>query len=234
MSVNPVADRAPSLPRTDAADRRRSKELSMHISMGLVASITLAAVLALFALSMGIGQASLSYAASLGLSWAYVVLAASLLAETTPGGQSAGLAGLAFAAMYSGLVTVVYFVQLTTVARAAAAPDVLAALSYEQLGSLMFNLDLLGYALMSVSTFFVGLSMRPIGTSDRVLQVLLLVHGIFAPVCVLLPMLDVFGAMPREGGNAVGIMVLVGWCVYFAPIALLSVAHYYRRAAAAA
>ena len=215
---------------SDEADDRRSKGLSVHKTIGLVASVTLVAVLALFALSMGIGQADLSYAASLGLSWVYVVLAASLLAEASPDRQSAGLAGLAFAAMYSGLVTVVYFVQLTTVAHAAATPDVLASLSYQQLGSLMFNLDLLGYALMSISTFFLGLSMRPVGTGDKALKVLLLVHGIFAPVCVLLPVLDVFRTMPREGGDTIGIMVLIGWCIYFAPIALLSVAHFRRTA----
>jgi hypothetical protein len=198
----------------------------MDRTTGLVASILLCATLGLFALSMAVGLPALSYGASLALSFCYVVVAASLVAEAADNRRGIALAGLAFAAMYASVIATVYFVQLTTVAHGSAGVDVLKALSYNELGSLMFNLDLLGYGLMSLSTLFVGLSMSPRGRGDTILRLLLIVHGVFAPVCVLLPILDVFGTMARGSGNTVGVMVLFFWCVYFAPVAGLSVIHF--------
>ena len=98
-----------------------------------------------------------------------------------------------------------------------AAADVLKVLTYRELGSLMFNLNLLGYGLLWISTFFIGLSITGTRRTDRWLWWLLMVHGVFAPMCVALPILDVFASMPRSSCDATGIAVLLVWCAYFAP-----------------
>jgi hypothetical protein len=41
-----------------------------------------------------------------------------------------------------------------------------------------------------------------------------------------MPMLGLFGSMAPDSGNLIGIVMLVFWCIYFAPIGLLSVAHF--------
>ncbi len=69
--------------------------------------------------------------------------------------------------LYAGFVTTVYFVQLTTVLYQNAAPDILKLLTDQKLGSLMFNIDLLGYGLMSLSTIFVGLTLDGRGKLER-------------------------------------------------------------------
>lgn len=198
----------------------------MNRTIAVASSMLLTAAITVFAASMAVGQPGLSHASSLILSFGYVGLACAFASEAVPDRRTAALIGVAFASMYSGLVTVVYFVQLTTVAQASAGSQVLEALSYSNLGSLMFNLDLLGYGLMAISTFFVGLSIQPLGTRDRVLRLLLLVHGAFAPMCFVMPMLGLFGSMAPDSGNSIGIIMLVFWCIYFAPIGLLSLAHF--------
>ncbi len=198
----------------------------MSRTIGIAASAALTAAIAVFAASMLMGSPTLSYVSSLLLSFAYVTLVGVLAGETGADRQAAALIGVAFASMYSSMVAVVYFIQLTTVAQASAAPAVLDALSYAELGSLMFNLDLLGYGLMSISTFFVGLAMRPENGRDRLLRILLLLHGVFAPACLLMPVLNVFGSMPKGSGTSIGILILTAWCVYFAPIGILSILHF--------
>jgi hypothetical protein len=141
----------------------------------------------------------------------------------------AAQAGVAFGILYAGFVTSVYFVQLTTVLHQAASADILKLLSYQELGSLMFNLDLLGYGLMAISTLFIGLTVIGVRRVDHWLKLLLILHGVFAPMCILLPILNVFGAMPRASGEATGIAVLLFWCAYFTPVGILSIYHFRTR-----
>jgi hypothetical protein len=130
--------------------------------------------------------------------------------------------------MYAGFVTTVYFVQLTTVLHQNAAPEILKLLTYQELGSLMFNLDLLGYGLMSISTFFIGLTVIGSNRISRCLRLLLLVHGVFAPMCIAMPILNIFETMPRSSGDATGIAVLLFWCAYFTPVGILAVIQFAR------
>jgi hypothetical protein len=194
----------------------------MNRLLGLTSAAAVGAAVVGFALSMLVGQEYASYATSMALSWAYVLLACSFSAIATKATSVAAHAGTAFAILYAGFATTVYFVQLTTVLHQTAPPDILKVLSYQELGSLMFNLELLGYGLMALSTFFVGLTT---GTTDRVgwwLKVLLIAHGAFAPICVAMPMLNVFGTMPRGAGDNIGVMISFAWCVYFLPVTILA------------
>lgn len=168
-----------------------------------------------------------AYAMSLLISWTYLVLASSFSGVARASERVAAQAGVAFGVLYAGFVTSVYFVQLTTVLHQSASADILKLLTYQELGSLMFNLDLLGYGLMAISTLFLGLTITGPGKVDRWLRFLLILHSIFAPMCIALPMLNVFGAMPKGNGDAIGVGVLVFWCVYFTPIGILSILHFH-------
>jgi hypothetical protein len=128
-----------------------------------------------------------------------------------------------FACLYGVFINLVYFTQLTTVANQVLSQEILSVLSYESLGSLMFNLDLLGYGLMALSTFFIGMSIIPTNRIDKWLKRLLMIHGIFAPTSVLLPMLNVFNSNMGSSGATIGIAVLLVWCAYMTPIGMLSI-----------
>ena len=56
----------------------------------------------------------------------------------------------------------------------------------------MFSYDLLGYGMMSLSTFFIGLSMKPENKPDKWLKYLMIIHGIFFLGCFFMPMTDIF------------------------------------------
>jgi hypothetical protein len=200
----------------------------MNRTFGLASSMGVAAVTVLFAASMLApgDQSYVSYALSLILSWTYILLACSFAAEAPAFRKAAAHAGLVFAALYAAFVGIVYFVQLTTVLHNSAPADIIGVLSYRQLGSLMFNLDLLGYAMMALSTLFIGLSIISKSVIDRVLKALLIIHGVFAPACLIMPISNVFGTMKGASGDAIGIAVLLGWCVYFTPIGILSYLHF--------
>lgn len=130
--------------------------MNRRIGLWSAALTTLATVG--FALSMALtsGQtfAGWSYGICLLLAWSYLVLACAMAAISKDEKHAAALAGVGFAVLYAGFVTTVYFIQLTTVLHASAAPEILAQLSYSTMGGLTFNLELLGYGLMAVSTFF--------------------------------------------------------------------------------
>jgi hypothetical protein len=201
----------------------------MHRVIGLTASILVTASTVCFAVAIIAGAATVSYGSSLILAWAYVALVGTLAVEAGEDRKSAGQTGMAFGVLYAAFATSVYFIQLTTVAHGTASSELLISLSYRELGSLMFNLDLLAYGLMAMSTFFIGLSMNPNAKPDRVLRLLLLFHGAFAPVTLLLPILNVFGTMTDGAGAATGVLILFAWCLYFTPIGVLAIYHFRAR-----
>ena len=82
---------------------------------------------------------------------------------------------------------------------------------------------------MSAATFFIGLTIVASTKADSVLKVLLIVHGVFAPVCVLLPLSDVFGSMSQGEGARTGVTVVLFWCVYFTPVGFLLIWHFAMR-----
>lgn len=189
------------------------------------------AMVLLFALGMIIGSNSLSYFVCMLLSWAFVIVICSFAADVTEDRKVYAHGAIAFACIYAVLIDIVYFTQLTTVAHQAASPEVLNALSYETLGSWMFNLDLFGYGMLAISTFLIGLTITPQNVSDKWLKALLMIHGIFAISCVLMPMMNVFNADMGTGGAIYGIIALLIWCAYFTPIGILSAVYFKKHQA---
>ena len=64
--------------------------------------------------------------------------------------------------------------------------------------------------------------------ADRWLKYLLLVHGVFAIGCFVMPMLGLFTA-GMAGGDWIGTAILLFWCAYFAPIGVLSIIHFSKK-----
>ena len=200
----------------------------MNEKTGFIAAIILTASTFIFAVSMLIPWEGLSYFICIMLSWGYVVLSCAFAVNAPSDKKALAFGGVAFAAIYAVFVNLVYFTQLTVVAGGTLSEELLSLLSFSHMGSWMFVLDLFGYGLMAVSTFLIGLSFTAENKPDKALKALLLVHGIFAVSCLLLPMLNIFNAT-MEGGEWIGVAVLEFWCGYFLPVGVLSILHFKRK-----
>ena len=195
-----------------------------NIKVGkLGATITGAAVLA-FAISMLIdfftNTIFFSCLSSLFIAIGYIIFVAGILSSQKDCPMTAtAIAGIAFAVIYAILIFLVYYAECTTVRmNAALSEEAISIISYSHLGSLFFNYDLLGYAFMGLSTFFVGFSIKPINNSGKWLQRLLWIHGIFFISCLIVPMLPIF---TPGTDSIVGTILLEFWCIYFLPVCIL-------------
>lgn len=186
------------------------------------ALVDLLAVLG-FAVCMLLGFNSGSYFCSMFIAFGSVIMMCGFLHFASPERKTAGYVAAAFAAVYAAIILTVYFTQLTTVRLAALTEQTRELLDFQQMG-MFFSLDLLGYALMSLATFFAGLTVEPKDKPSKWLRVLLMIHGAFFISCLPMPMLGVFQA---DSPTWIGVAVLEFWCAYFCPIAALAF-HYFR------
>lgn len=198
----------------------------MNRKIGMVSSLVTLLAVAAFALCMLVGYNAGSYLASMFIAWGYLPMACAFAARARDEARAAALTGVAFAAVYGVLIAVVYFAQLTAVRLSQLSEEALSILDYSRFG-LFFSLDLLGYAFMALSTFFLGLTVSPAGRADRWLKGLLMIHGVFAVTCVALPMLGLFKP-GMAGGDLIGVLVLEFWCAYFLPLCALAYRHFQR------
>ena len=173
-----------------------------------------------FALGMLANQIMVCYLTSIGIAWGLILMNAAFLRFSRADAKTAAICAVAFGAMYAFCNTMVYFVQVSTVRTSELTGAALRLLDYRQFG-MMFDLDLLGYCLMALSTFFAGLTIVVRGKPDRWLKALLLLHGMFAITCFLLPMLGVFNT-DLQGADWIGTAIMEFWCVFFLPIGILS------------
>lgn len=154
----------------------------------------------------------------------YIIMCAGFQHESEADRRVSANIGMVFAAVYAVLVLSVYFSQLAFVRFGSLTEQAERVLSFIP-GSLMFSYDLLGYGMMSLSTFFTGLSMKPRSKPDKWLRCLMLIHGVFFLGCFFMPIAGVFSAASASesvGGN----IALLFWCVYFVPIGVLSFGHF--------
>ena len=169
-----------------------------------------------------------SYFVCMLLPLGYIMMAAGLQREADDDRKVAANVGLVFSAIYATLILMVYFAQTTSVRLDGLGDDALRVLDFRRCG-LLFNYDLLGYGMMALSTFFLGLSMRAENRADRWLKRLLTLHGLFFISCFLLPMTGMFQGMAGGGTGRGGAIALVIWCIYFLPVGLLAWKHFGRR-----
>lgn len=198
----------------------------MNRKLGMIASVVTAIGVAGFALSMILKADSMSYFSSMIIAWGFIPMTVAFAVFAQPNRRAAGVCGAAFSVVYAVLVLLVYYAQLTVVAGGNLGSEASSLLDFKKFG-LFFSYDLLGYALMALSTFFTGLSIQPKSLDGRWLKGLLLAHGILFIGCVLMPLLGIFHpGMP--GGDLTGTLVLEFWCLYFLPVCVLSFRHFWK------
>jgi hypothetical protein len=197
----------------------------MNKKFGMIGSLINAITVLLFAFFMAIDFNSGSYFVCILLSLSFVMMIAAFENECTEDKKVAGKIALVFAGVYSTLIIIVYFTQCTSVINDNLSPQALKILDYRYL-SLMFNLDLLGYAIMALSTFFIGFTINVKNKKDKALKYLLLIHGIFFLSCLIMPMTGVFANHSGSSSHGGGVVALEIWCLYFLPIGVLSFFHF--------
>lgn len=180
----------------------------------------------LFALCMLLGFDFGSYFVCMLLPIGYIMLAAGFAHECDASRKVASNVGMVLAAVYAVLVLLVYFAQNTSVRLDDLGEQALGMLDFKR-GGLMFSYDLLGYGMMALSTFFIGLGISPKNRADRWLKGLMTVHGVFFLSCFILPMTGLLGGSSDGIG---GVVALELWCAYFLPIGVLSFLHFRKMA----
>lgn len=195
----------------------------MNRTIGMVGSLVTALAVLCFAVCMLIQFNFGSYFVCMLLAFGFLMMIAAFHAECTVQNKVAGNLAMAFAGIYTVLVLLVYFAQTTAVRLDPLSSDALQLLDYQQFG-LFFSYDLLGYGMMALATFFIGLTISVRSKRDRVLKALLLIHGVFFVSCFIMPMLGIFSG--TDGSDWTGILVLEVWCIYFLPVAVLSYLHF--------
>ena len=199
----------------------------MNKKIGTYASVVNLLAVIGFAISMLIGSNFGSYLSSLFIAFSFVIMICTFAYFSTESSRVAALCAMAFGVMYALCNSIVYFIQLSTVRNTVLTDQATSLLDFQQFG-MIFNLDMLGYGLMSISTFFIGFTLVVKTRADRWLKWLLIVHGVFAVSCFIIPILGLF-TTASQGSDIIGVLILEFWCLYFAPIGILSVLHFARK-----
>jgi len=196
----------------------------MNKKLGMIGSIINVITVLLFAIFLLIDFKFGYFFVCIFLSLSFIMMIASFENECTEENKVAGKISLSLAGVYSTLIMIVYFTQCTSVLNDNLNKEALKVLDYSNMG-LMFNLDLLGYAIMALSTFFIGLTIKTNNKQDKALKYLLLIHGVFFISCLIMPMTGIFAN--SSGSNSIGgIIALEIWCLYFLPTGILSYLHF--------
>ena len=183
----------------------------------------------LFAVCLIIDDSFGSYFVCMLLPIGYIMMAAGFHYECCEEQRVAANIGLIFSAIYAALIFLVYFAQITSVRLDDLGEQAMRILDFKR-GGLLFNYDLLGYGIMALSTFFIGLSMKVRCHADKWLKYLMMIHGIFFVGCFVMPMTGVFSSMSNGETSIGGVAALVIWCVYFLPIGVLAYKHFGKAA----
>ena len=190
-----------------------------------IGAVIVAVTVFLFAVCMIVKFHFGSYLVCMFLPIGYIMMAAGFRHECCAEQRVAASIGLVFSAIYAVLIFLVYFAQITSVRLENLNEQAIRILNYQR-GGLLFNYDLLGYGMMALSTFFIGLSIKADSNSDKWLKYLMMIHGIFFFSCFIMPMTGVFTSMATgETGNG-GTIALLIWCIYFFPIGVLAYKHF--------
>ncbi len=166
-----------------------------------------------------------SYFICMFLPIGYIMMAAGLHHESQEDRRVAANIGLVFAAIYAVLILLVYYAQTTSVNLGGLSEEAMAILDFKR-GGLIFNYDLLGYGMMALSTFFIGLSVKTENKADKWMKALMMIHGVFFVGCFIMPMTGVFSGMSSGETSGGGVIALLAWCVYFFPIGVLAFRHF--------
>lgn len=199
----------------------------MNKTIAKLGAAIVAVTVFLFAVCMLASFPFGSYLVCMFLPLGYIMMASGFQQECPTDRRAAANVGMIFAAVYAVLILLVYFAQTTSVRLEELNEQAVRILDYRR-GGLLFNYDLLGYAMMALSTFFIGLTIRPKNKPDKWLKALMLLHGVFFLSCFIMPMTGIFTSMADgESGNG-GTIALLFWCAWFFPIGILAYRHFQK------
>lgn len=197
----------------------------MNQTIGKIGSILVTAAVVLFAVCLFI-SIFWSCFVCIFLALGYLLMIAGYQNESGEDRRAAANAGLIFGCIYAVFVLLVYFAQTTAVRTDPLNEQAAMILDFSK-GGLLFSYDLLGYGMMALSTFFIGLTIAPKSRRETWLKYLMMIHGGFFFGCLILPMTGVFRASMSAGTDGMaGILALELWCAYFLPVGILSTLHF--------
>ncbi|MDO5574617.1 MAG: hypothetical protein Q4G60_11645 [bacterium] len=198
--------------------------MNLNNRLGKIGSLITAITVFLFAICMITSFDFGGYFVCIFLSLGFIMMIAAFEAECNENTRVAGKIASVFAGIYAVLIMIVYFTQCTTIMNDNLSNEAMKILNYKYMG-MLFNLDLLGYGIMALATFFIGLTIEVRNKKDKALKALLLIHGIFFISCLIMPMTGVF-VYSAEETSIGGVIALEFWCLYFLPIGILSYLHF--------
>lgn len=167
-----------------------------------------------------------SYLVCIFLALGYIMMIAGFHNESDEDRKVAANVGVIFGCVYAVLILLVYYAQITSVRNDDLSEQAVMLLDYSR-GGLLFNYNLLGYAMMALSTFFIGLTIKPANKKDKWLKYLMMIHGAFFFSCFIMPITGIFSEAMSDGSDNIGgIIALELWCAYFLPISILAVIHF--------
>lgn len=197
----------------------------MNKTIACVGSIIVTITVFLFALCMVIPFNFGSFFVCMFLAMGYVMMAVGFCHESDENHKVAANIGVVFATIYVVLILLVYFAQTTAVRLDSLDEQAIRILDFER-GGLLFCYDLLGYGMMALSTFFIGLTINAKTKADKWLKYMMIIHGVFFFGCFIMPMTGVFSSMSDGEASKGGVIALEFWCAYFLPIGILSIVHF--------
>ena len=197
----------------------------MNEKIARVGSLIVTITVTVFAVCMLIDFNFGSYFICMILPIGFIMMTTGFYNESESSKKVAAMNGVIFAAVYAVLIVIVYFAQITTVRLESLTEQAAQILDYKK-GGLTFNYDLLGYGFMALSTFFTGLTIEAKLKADKVLKWLMLMHGIFFLVCLIMPITGVLRQTADADAGKGGVIALECWCAYFIPVGVLSNIHF--------
>ena len=197
----------------------------MNRRISRIGAAVVCATVFLFAVCLIADYSFGSYLVCMLLPLGYIMTVAGFQHEAKAERRVTANIGLVFSAIYATLILLVYFAQNTSVRLDGLDGEALRVLDFKR-GGLLFNYDLLGYGMMALSTFFIGLSLQAESRADLWLKRLLMLHGLFFISCFVMPMTGIFSGMSDGETSRGGAMALVIWCVYFLPVGALAYRHF--------
>jgi hypothetical protein len=134
--------------------------------------------------------------------------------------------GIAFAIIYAILVSITYFTQLAIVFNPPnLPPDIIKMFDYQEPGSWMFVVDMLGYGFMTLSTLFTAFVFEK-DKPDKWLRIIYIIHGIFFVPTIIFPLLPLGSS--SEESDIFGAIALLFWCGLFIPLSGLTCRYFMR------
>ncbi|MCM1537118.1 MAG: hypothetical protein NC254_01825 [bacterium] len=203
-------------------------EITMNRIIARTGAVIVTISVLLFAVCMLIPFDFGSYFVCMLLPIGYIMLTVGICHEADENHRAAANAGMIFAAIYAVLVFLVYYAQTTAVRLDPLDGQAMQILDYSR-GGLFFSYNLLGYGMMALSTFFVGLTIHAKTKADTWLKYLMMIHGIFFFGCFIMPMTGIFRSMANGETNIGGVIALEFWCAYFTPVGILSILHFRKK-----